>query len=110
MVEPGEILIDCTATNSWLRDQLLPGAVDRDANTFRIRLEYALIVTFVYGRPNDCNEHYKYYKNLGNSQYKFIPAVNRTYSDDGASHVTGIVNISPEVYARMPSRHGSKVE
>jgi len=108
MLAPGEILIDCTGTNSLLRNQLVPhaGATDGagDANTFRIRLEYALVVTFLYGQAYDCNELCKYAKNIGNAQYKFIPAVNRTYYDGSITHVTGIVSISAEDYERMPSR------
>ena len=101
MVEPGDILIDCTGARSLLRDQLMPGG---SANTFKIRLEYALVITFLYGRAYDCNEYCKYYKNIDNAQYKFIPAVNRTYYDGSISHVTGIVTISAEDYERMPSR------
>ena len=108
MLEPGDILIDCTGSNSLLRDQLVPGAGAADgsggANTFRIRLEYALVITFLYGQAYDCNEYCKYSKNIENAQYKFIPAVNRTYYDGSISHVTGIVNISAEDYERMPSR------
>ena len=101
MLGPRDILIDCTGTKSLLRDDLVPNA---DPNTFKIRLEYALVITFLYGRPYDCNEYCKYYKNIENAQYKFIPAVNRTYYDGSISHVTGIVNISAEDYARMPPR------
>ena len=113
MLEPGDVLIDCTGSKSLLRDQLVsgsrasspsPGAEDGAANTFKIRMEYALVVTFLYGRPYDCNEYCKYYKNIENAHYKFIPAVNRTYYDGSVSHVTGIVTISPEDYERMPSR------
>ena len=108
MLEPGDILIDCTGTNSLLRNQLAPHASPTDgagdANTFRIRLEYALVVTFLYGQAYDCNELCKYSKNIGNAQYKFIPAVNRTYYDGSITHVTGIVSISAEDYERMPSR------
>jgi hypothetical protein len=106
MLKPGDILVDCTGAKSLLRDQLVPGAgaVDDGANTFKIRLEYALVITFLYGRAYDCNEYCKYYKNIENARYKFIPAVNRTYYDGSISHVTGIVNISAEDYERMPSR------
>ena len=118
MLAPGDILIDCTGTKSVLRDQLvvpvdgaLRGApshdvvsAGEDANTFRIRLEYALVVTFLYGQAYDCNEYCKYSKNIENSSYKFIPAVNRTYYDGSITHVTGIVHISDEDYHRMPSR------
>ena len=55
-------------------------------------------------RPYDCNEYCKYYKNIENAHYKFIPAVNRTYYDGSITHVTGIVNIPAEDYERMPSR------
>ena len=49
----GNVLIDCTGTKSVFRDRLLPAmaAPDGDANTFRLRLEYALVVTFLYGQP-----------------------------------------------------------
>src|SRR5262245_58874573 len=98
MLEPGDVLIDCTGSRSVLRDEL------GDANTLKIRLEYALVVTFLYGQAYDCNELCKYYKNIENPRYKFIPAVNRTFYDGSVSHVTGIVNISAEDYERMPPR------
>ena len=116
MVEPGDVLIDCTGSKSLLRDQLVPNAlVENDAatlaiagdggpNTLKIRLEYALVITFLFGRPYDCNEYCKYFKNIDNPRYKFIPAVNRTFYDGSISHVTGIVNISDDDYERMPSR------
>ena len=106
MLQPGDVLIDCTGANSLLRDQLVPstGAADGEANTFKLRLEYALVVTFLYGQAYDCNEYCKYYKNIENAYYKFIPAVHRTYCDGSITHVTGIVNISAEDYQRMPSR------
>jgi 2-polyprenyl-6-methoxyphenol hydroxylase-like FAD-dependent oxidoreductase len=102
----GDVVIDCTGSNSLLRDHLVPGAgaANGDANTFKLRLEYALVITFLYGRPYDCNEYCKYYKNIDNAYYKFIPAVNRTYYDGSITHVTGIVNITAEDYERMPSR------
>ncbi len=106
MLEPGDILIDATGSKSLLRDHLVPGAAEGadGANTFNIRLEYALVITFLYGQSYDCNEFCKYYKNADNAQYKFIPAVHRTYYDGNVSHVTGIVNISAEEYEAMPSR------
>ena len=106
MLQPGDVLIDCTGTKSLLRDQLVPGAgaADGEANTFKLRLEYALVITFLYGQAYDCNEYCKYYKNIDNAYYKFIPAVNRTYYDGSITHVTGIVNIPAEDYERMPSR------
>jgi 2-polyprenyl-6-methoxyphenol hydroxylase-like FAD-dependent oxidoreductase len=106
LLEPGDVLIDCTGSNSLLRDQLVPGsgAADGCTNTFKIQLEYALVITFLYSQAYDCNEYCKYYKNIQNARYKFIPAVNRTYYDGSISHVTGIVNITAEDYERMPSR------
>ena len=106
MLEPGDVLIDCTGSRSLLRDLLVPGSaeVDEDANTLKIRLEYALVITFLYGQPYDCNEHCKYYKNIENAHYKFIPMVHRTHYDGSVSHVTGIVNITAEDYEAMPSR------
>jgi hypothetical protein len=105
-IQPGDVLIDCTGTKSVLRSRLAPGAggADEEANTFKLRLEYALVVTFLYGQPYDCNEYCKYYKNIDNAYYKFIPAVNRTYYDGRITHVTGIVTIPAEDYERMPSR------
>ena len=104
MLEPGDILIDCTGSRSVLRDHLVPGAGADGANTLNVRLKYALVITFLYGQAYDCNEYCKYYKNIENAHYKFIPAVNRTYYDGSISHVTGIVNISAEDFERMPSR------
>jgi 2-polyprenyl-6-methoxyphenol hydroxylase-like FAD-dependent oxidoreductase len=104
MLAPGDVLIDCTGSKSLLRDHLAPGsaAPDEGANTFSIRLEYALVITFLYGQAYECNEYCKYHKNVENPRYKFIPAVHRTYYDGSISHVTGIINITAEDYARMP--------
>jgi 2-polyprenyl-6-methoxyphenol hydroxylase-like FAD-dependent oxidoreductase len=105
MLEPGDILIDSTGSRSLLRDHLVPGDdVEEGANTVKVRLEYALVITFLYGQPYDCNESCKYFKNKENTQYKFIPMVNRTHYDGGVSHVTGIVNISAEEFEAMPPR------
>ena len=106
MLRPGDMLIDCTGSRSLLRDRLVPGPTTTDdtPNTFKIRLEYALVVTFLYGQVYDCNESCKYYKNIGNTQYKFIPAVSRTCYDGQTTHVTGIVSISAEDYDTMPAK------
>ncbi|MDQ2671068.1 MAG: NAD(P)-binding protein, partial [Gemmatimonadota bacterium] len=106
MLQPGDVLIDCTGTRSVLRDRLVPGygAVGGEPNTFKLRLEFALVITFLHGEAYDCNEFCKYYKNIENPSYKFIPAVNRTCYDGRVTHVTGIVNITAEDYERMPSR------
>ncbi len=106
MLRPGDLLIDCTGSRSLLRDRLVPGSTSADdaPNTFKIRLEYALVVTFLYGRVYDCNESCKYYKHIGNAQYKFIPAVSRTCHDGETTHVTGIVSISADDYDRMPPK------
>jgi len=106
MLEPGDVLIDSTGSRSLLRDRLTPSSDQavEGANTVNVRLEYALVITFLYGQPYDCNEYCKYYKNKGNPQYKFIPMVHRTHYDGSVSHVTGIVNISAEEYEAMPPR------
>jgi 2-polyprenyl-6-methoxyphenol hydroxylase-like FAD-dependent oxidoreductase len=104
LLAPGDTLIDCTGSRSLLRDHLVPGSGTEEANTVNIRLEYAIVVTFLYGQAYDCNEFCKYYKNQGNLQYKFIPAVHRTCYDNGLTHVTGIVHITAEDYAAMPSQ------
>jgi hypothetical protein len=101
------LTIDCTGCKSLLRDHLVPYQGSEpapEANTVNIRLEYAAVVTFLLGRPYECNEYCKYYKNLDNSRYKFIPAVDRTCYDDGLTHVTGIVNISEKEFASMPAQ------
>ena len=106
LLEPGDVVVDCTGARSLLRDRLVPqsGELDEAANTLKIRLEYALVITFLYGQPYDCNEYCKYYKNIENPTYKFIPAVHRTHFDGSVSHVTGIVNITPEDFEAMPSK------
>jgi len=105
LVEPGDILVDCTGSRSVLRDLLVPGEIDptvHGRNTTRFRLEYALVVTFLYDQHYACNEFCKYYKNVDNADYKFIPAVDRTWYDGETSHVTGIVAISKEEFDAMP--------
>jgi 2-polyprenyl-6-methoxyphenol hydroxylase-like FAD-dependent oxidoreductase len=106
MLAPDDILIDCSGSNSVLRDHIAPafGGTGGDANIFKIRLEYALVVTFLYSQTYVCDEYCKYYKNAENDRYKFIPAVHRTYYDQGISHITGIVNISEAEYEAMPPR------
>jgi hypothetical protein len=106
MLEPGSILVDCTGSRSLLRDHLTTGTDDPDSrsNTLKVRLEYALVITFLYGQHYDCNEYCKYYKNIENPHYKFIPMVHRTHYDGNVSHVTGIVSITPEEFEAMPPR------
>ena len=50
MLEPGDVLIDCTGRGSLLRDHLVPDSGDEDggANTFNFLLEHALVITFLY--------------------------------------------------------------
>ncbi len=106
MLQPGDVLIDSTGSKSLLRDHLVPGssAEGEDANTLKVRLEYVLVITFLYGQKYDCNEYCKYAKNIENPHYKFIPMVHRTHYDGSVSHVTGVINISAEEYEAMPSR------
>ena len=71
-----------------LRDLLVPGD-DLDGsgrNTSGVRLEHLLVVTFLYDKHYDCNEYCKYFKNVENPEYKFIPAVQRTFYDGSISH------------------------
>jgi 2-polyprenyl-6-methoxyphenol hydroxylase-like FAD-dependent oxidoreductase len=106
MLEPGDVLVDCSGTRALVRDLLLPGA-DLDIpgrNTQLFHLEYSLVITFLYGQHYECNEYCKYYKNRDSSGYKFIPAVHRTCHDNGITHVTGIVGISKEEFEAMPPR------
>jgi 2-polyprenyl-6-methoxyphenol hydroxylase-like FAD-dependent oxidoreductase len=106
MVEPGDIVIDCTGSRSLLRDHLTLGSedVDRSANTLSFVFEHALVVTFLYGQTYVCDEYCKYYKNVENPRYKFIPMVHRVCYDGAVSHVTGIVSISGEEYEAMPKQ------
>ena len=106
MLGPDDILVDCTGTRSVMRDLLVPGddLTAKDRNTKRFRLEHALVVTFLYNQHYVCDEYCKFYKNRGNTAYKFIPAVRRTFYDGSVSHVTGIVGISREEFDAMPSR------
>lgn len=106
LVEPGDVVIDCTGSKSLLRNHLAVDthAGDVEANTLNIQLEYAIVVTFLYGQAYDCNEFCKYYKNIENTQYKFIPAVAGTSYDGTVSHVTGIINITADDYAAMPPK------
>ena len=106
MLEPGDILIDCTGQQVAASRSPVPGSGEADggANTLKIRLEYALVITFLYGQTYDCNEYCKYYKNAENAHYKFIP--------DGPPHVLrrqrqprhGHRQHHAEDYEAMPSR------
>ena len=60
------------------------------------------MITFLYGQSYECNEYCKYYKNVENVHYKFIPSVHRTYFDGSVTHVTGIVTITDDEFAAMP--------
>ena len=71
-----------------------PATADGDANTLSFLFEHALVVTFLYNQTYSCNEYCKYYKNVENPHYKFIPMVSRVSYDGTVSHVTGIVTIS----------------
>ena len=106
MLEPGDVLVDCTGTKSLLRDHLAPtfGEVEPEANTLNFLFEHALVITFLYSQNYSCNEYCKYYKNAENPNYKFIPMVHRVSYDGSVSHVTGIVTITPEEFAAMPNR------
>jgi hypothetical protein len=104
MTGPEDIVIDCTGCKSLLRDHLVPDwdpDVGGHGNTNRIRMEHAAVATFVFNKRYECNEYCKYYKNLDNAQYKFVPSVERTLYDEGASHVTGIIRISEREYESM---------
>jgi 2-polyprenyl-6-methoxyphenol hydroxylase-like FAD-dependent oxidoreductase len=113
MLGPDDVLVDCTGTRSLMRDLLLPGDDDElsspGRNTTKFRMEYALVITFLYDQDYECNEYCKYYKNVGSPNYKFIPAVRRTHYDGSISHVTGIVQISEQEYESMPPSCGEAV-
>jgi 2-polyprenyl-6-methoxyphenol hydroxylase-like FAD-dependent oxidoreductase len=102
--EPADVVIDCTGTKSLLRDRLIPGAGEGDGNTVGMLFEHALVVTFMYSQTYLCNEYCKYYKNVENPRYKFIPMVSRVCTDGTLSHVTGIVTIASDEHEAMPKR------
>ncbi len=106
MLEPGDVVVDCTGTRSLLRDHLAPdaGVPAEGVNTLSFQLEHAIVATFLFSGAYACNEFCKYYKNVENLTYKFIPAVDRTCYDGDVSHVTGIVVISDREFAEMPAR------
>lgn len=106
LLAPGDLLVDCTGCKSLLRDHLVPDwdpAYGDERNTNSIRMEHAAVATFVFDRRYECNEYCKYYKNLDNDRYKFVPSVERTRYDDAASHVTGVIHITEPEYAAMPA-------
>lgn len=103
LLGPDDILVDCTGTRSVLRDRLMPGDdLPPSANTKRFRMEHALVITFLYSRQYACDEWCKYYKNLENPVYKFIPAVHRTWYDGDVSHITGFITISADEFKAIP--------
>ncbi|WP_417562312.1 hypothetical protein [Microbacterium sp.] len=106
LAEPDDVIVDCTGTHAVLRDVLAVGDEPgtRGANTWLLNLEHALTITFLYDAPFECDEFCKYYKNLENTGYKFIPSVKRTSYDGDVTHVTGIVSISRTEFEAMPPR------
>ncbi|KHK98762.1 hypothetical protein LK09_07580 [Microbacterium mangrovi] len=106
LAEPHDVIVDCGGTHAVLRDLLAVGdeSGTRGANTWLLNLEHALMITFLYDAPFECDEFCKYYKNLENTGYKFIPSVKRTSYDGNVTHVTGIVSISRAEFEAMPSR------
>ena len=76
----------------------------RGANTLNFVIEHALVIPFLYGQTYVCNEYCKYYKNVENPHYKFIPMVHRVRYDGAVSHVTGIVTITADEYDAMPKQ------
>ena len=89
MLEPDDILVDCTGlARCCATCSSRATTTARATEHVRFRLEYALVVTFLYGQHYACNEYCKYYKNRENAGYKFIPAVHRTSYDGAVSHVT----------------------
>jgi len=100
------VLVDCTGSRSLLRDHLTPDSGDGDAgaNTLTFVIEHALVITFIYGQTYVCNEYCKYYKNVENAHYKFIPMVHRVCYDGTVTHVTGIITITADEYEAMPKQ------
>jgi len=105
-LQPGDIVIDCTGRRSLLRDSLVPHNDESESgeNTVNLQFERALVVTFLYDENYSCNEQCKYFKNTENPHYKFIPSVNRTFSDGGLSWVTGIIHITVDQAEAMPTQ------
>jgi hypothetical protein len=102
---PDDVIVDCSGTRSLFRDALIPGGdAPNHPNLMRVRLEYALVVTFLYSEHYECDEYCKYYKNAGNTAYKFIPGVHRTYYDGSISHITGIITITRDEFDSMPGQ------
>ena len=76
MLEPGDILVDCTGSRSLLRDLLAPGWRGRARGVGtrqRFRLEYALVITFLYAQHYACDEFCKYYRNRENPGLQVHP-------------------------------------
>ena len=79
MLEPGDILVDCTGTQLAAARPLVPG-VDptprRGTRAVPPRVRPGRHVP--YGRPYECNEYCKYYKNLENPATSSSRSVQRT--------------------------------
>lgn len=126
LVEPGDAVLDCTGSHSLLRNVLPSGRRDAlfrqdpttsalgrsrgrrgvgewDANLLEFVMEHALLVTFTIPALHVCDERCKYYGNEGNTTYTFVPSISRTFNSDGVSNVTGIISMSSEVAAELPT-------
>ena len=106
MLEPGDILIDCTGSKSLLRDHLVPGSGEvgeartRSTSGSNTRSSSPSCTA----RRTTATSTASTTRTSRTLHYKFIPAVHRTYYDGSISHVTGIVNITAEDYEAMPSQ------
>ena len=111
MLEPGDILVDCTGSKSVLRDRLVPGADDADggANTAthpaRVRARHHVPVRPIVRMQRSTASTTRTPRT---TEYKFIPSVHRTYYDGNVSHVTGIVNITRRSTRAMPPQFDGK--
>ena len=105
MLEPGDVLIDCTGSKSLLRDRLAPGDGDGGANTLTFLFEHALVVTFLYSQTYDVQRVLQVLQERRERALQVHPD-RSTASPTTAtiSHVTGIVTITAEEYAAMPKR------
>ena len=102
MLEPGDVLIDCTGANHCFEITCRPapaggGAPTRSRSGSSTRSSSPSCTASVTTATV-----LQYYKNAENPQYKFIPMVHRTHYDGSVSHVTGIVTSLPRTMS-MPS-------
>ena len=100
MLEPGDMLIDCSGATRCFATTLFPGPMSTIRPRTRTRSSSSTRSSSrsSTASPTTATSTASTTRTPGTSEYKFIPSVHRTYSDGNVTHVTGIVTITADEF------------